>query len=205
MLEINHLRFKRGTFLLEVPQLTIERGMTLLVGKNGAGKSTLLQLLATALFPQEGEILYEGKSPERDLALIRSQIGFLPTGIRLYEGMDVRRFLRYMAALKGGGKEEADSLLHQFSLTHVAKRKIEGLPQGFKQRLAIAQALIGNPQYLFLDEPFNALDTLERMNLYNNLIRYSRDHLLLISTHDPSGWENLTDRILRIDDGRILS
>lgn len=204
MIEIRNLRFERGSFLLEIPYLQVGRGITLLVGRNGAGKSTLLQLLSTALFPQQGEILYGGRNRADDLPLIRSQIGFVPTGIELYEEMRVKKFLRYMTTLKGGTVDEIDRLLFEFGLKRVENLKIKDLSQGHQQRLVVAQSLIGSPQYLFLDEPFNALDTFERKHLINYLIRYGKEHTILISTHDFSDWEENADHILWIDRGQIL-
>ncbi|MBE3553644.1 MAG: ABC transporter ATP-binding protein [Thermicanus sp.] len=204
MIDIDQLVFAQNEFQLEIPRLTLHAGITLLVGRNGAGKSTFLQLLATALLPDQGEIRYGGRRITKDLPLIRSQIGFLPTGIELYDEMTPRRFLRYLVELKGvHDRGVVENLLKKFDLLKVEHRKIGKLPQGLRQRIALAQAWIGSPTYLFLDEPMNDLDTRERKHLVSLLNRYARNRCVVASTHDFQEWEDQADRILWIDRGKV--
>lgn len=204
MIEIENLFFQRKEFQLSIRKLSLRSGITLLVGRNGAGKSTLLQLLATALLPAAGEIRYGGKRTSDDLPMIRSQIGFLPAGIELYEEMTPRKFLQYLVELKGvQERAEVDRLLGEFGLLALQNKKIAKLPYGMRQRLAVAQALIGSPAYLFLDEPLNYLDTMERRHVVSLLNRYARNRCAVVSTHDFQEWEDQADSILWLDRGEV--
>ncbi|UVI28734.1 ATP-binding cassette domain-containing protein [Paenibacillus spongiae] len=204
MLELHKVQWRRGgsDFRLSVPRLTLKPGITLLVGRNGAGKSSLLQLLATAQFPLEGEIRYDGLTAERDLPIIRSQIGFVPTGIELYEQMKTVKLLHYLSELKGGAtSEELDRLMEDFHLTAYRSSKIKTLPQGVRQRIALAQAWIASPAYIFLDEPLNALDSLERLHFTRFVASHSRGRTIIVSTHELNEWEAWADHVLWFDAG----
>ncbi|MBW7474432.1 ABC transporter ATP-binding protein [Paenibacillus oenotherae] len=204
MLELHQLIWnrKRADFRLRIPRLAIKPGITLLVGRNGAGKSSLLQLLATAQFPNEGDICYNGLTADRDLPYIRSQIGFVPTGIELYEEMKTEKLLYYLAELKGGAAPgELDRLMESFHLMPFRNRRIKTLPQGIRQRIALAQAWIGSPPYIFLDEPLNALDSLERLRFIRFVAAHSRNRTIVVSTHELNEWEAWSDRVLWLDEG----
>ncbi|WP_082655343.1 ATP-binding cassette domain-containing protein [Paenibacillus sp. 32O-W] len=207
MLEIDQLRWRRpgSQFEVAVPRMTLMPGITLLVGRNGAGKSSLLHLLATAELPTSGQILYHGRSIDRDLPAIRASIGFVPTGIELYEDLKTVRLLRYLAELKGGAVTgEIDRIIALFRLEPYRNRKIKTLPHGVRQRIALAQAWIGSPDYLFLDEPLNAMDSLERLQFIRHLAEYSRDRIVVVSTHELNEWNAWARRILWLNDGRPL-
>ncbi|MCQ6559599.1 ATP-binding cassette domain-containing protein [Paenibacillus mendelii] len=205
MLELHKVQWRRGgsDFRLFVPRLVLKPGITLLVGRNGAGKSSLLQLLATAQFPTEGEIRYDGLTVDRDLPSIRSQIGFVPTGIELYEQMKTVKLLHYLAELKGGAAQgELEQLMEAFHLTAYRTSKIKTLAQGVRQRIALAQAWIASPAYIFLDEPLNALDSLERLHFTRFAASHSRGRTIIISTHELNEWEAWADRVLWVDEGK---
>ncbi|BBH24901.1 multidrug ABC transporter ATP-binding protein [Paenibacillus baekrokdamisoli] len=207
MLELQRViwRSSGSDFRLFIPRLTIKSGITLLVGRNGAGKSSLLKLMATAQFPMEGDILYNGMTTARDLAVIRSSIGFVPTGIELYEEMRTTKLLHYLAELKGvSDPSQLDQLMADFNLTLYKTHKIKSLAQGIRQRIALAQAWIGTPAYLFLDEPLNALDSLERLQFIKYVATNARNRTIVISTHELNEWEAWADRVLWLDDGKTL-
>lgn len=206
MLELHQLMWRRmrADFHLHIPRLTIKPGITLLVGRNGAGKSSLLHLLATAQFPNEGDIRYNGLTATRDLPLIRSQIGFVPTGIELYEEMKTEKLLHYLAELKGGAEAgELDRLMDAFQLMSFRNSRIKSLPQGIRQRVALAQAWIGSPPYIFLDEPLNALDSIERLRFIRFVAAHARNRTIVVSTHELNEWEAWSDRILWLDEGAL--
>ncbi|MGA9287913.1 MAG: ATP-binding cassette domain-containing protein [Anaerobacillus sp.] len=205
MIQVQNVKHSRKNFSLSIPELTLGKGITILVGKNGSGKSTLLQLLATALKPQQGSIEYGGKTVDHSLPFIRKNIGFLPTGIELYEEMKIKRFLRYMSELKGVGDQDAvDQTMMALQILKNKREKIKTLSQGMKQRVGIAQAILDCPPILLLDEPLNYLDSRERKNVVSLLSRYSQKRLVLIATHELNEWQDIADDVIWLQDGRLL-
>ncbi|MBP1994953.1 ATP-binding cassette domain-containing protein [Paenibacillus eucommiae] len=205
MITLHDISLGFDEFHLVVEHLHLQAGLTLLVGRNGAGKSTLLSLLATASMPEKGNIIYAGKTLETSLPLIRSHMGYMPSGLELYEEMTVERQLGYLAELKGiYDKQEINILLSEFELESFRKRKLRTLSQGVKQRAAIAQAFLGSPAFLLLDEPLNHLDILERKRVISMVARYAKRHLIVVATHELSEWGNeQVERILWLDRGRV--
>lgn len=202
--QVEWARNNKNGFRLFIPRLTFRPGITLLVGRNGAGKSSLLHLLATASLPDEGLISYDGWTTSRHLPDIRSQIGFVPTGVELYEQLTTIKLLRYMEQLKGfSGAVEAGRVLDAFQLAPYRSRKIKTLAHGIRQRIALAQAWIGNPSYLFLDEPLNAMDAFERLRFIRYLSAYARDRIVIVSTHELNEWEGWAQRIVWLDEGQM--
>lgn len=205
MISIDQITYNRKGFSLKIPTMQLHAGITLLVGKNGAGKSTFLQLLATALKPHRGSITYGRKTVSEALPFIRKQIGFLPTGVELYEEMKTRQFLTYMCELKGISTNKAvEPSIQAMNLEDVKKTKIKSLSQGMKQRVGIAQALLDTPSFLLLDEPLNYLDSQERKNVVSLLSRYGKSKLVLVATHDLNEWEEIADNIIWLSDGQVL-
>lgn len=209
MIDLQQVRKRYNTFQLAIDKLTIHTGVTLLIGKNGAGKSTLLQLLATAVKPENGMITYAGKNIGNDLAIIRSEIGYLPAEIELYREMTVRQLLHYMGELKGLAegelKQEVRQSLTQFQLSPLADKKIHRLSEGNQRRVAIAQAFLGQPAFLFLDEPLNHLDIEVKKHVITSLSLYvaNRRRAVVVSTHELNEWDGQCDDILWLDGGRV--
>ncbi|WP_010279798.1 ATP-binding cassette domain-containing protein [Paenibacillus senegalensis] len=203
MIEIQDLLHTQGKFTLSIPRLVIRPGITVIVGSNGAGKSTLLRLLATVMAPQKGTITYLGKTTEQALPLIRTYTGYVPTGIELYEDMTPLRFLNYMAELKGvRSQENIDCWLNRFGLEGKG-RKIKQLSQGQQQKLTIAQALLGDPLFLYLDEVLTYLDSLEKNNVIQEISRSAKQRWVLVSTHEMNDWALEADAVLWLHQGRI--
>jgi ABC-type multidrug transport system ATPase subunit len=206
LLEMHNVQWQYGgksPFRLTVPRLTLRSGITLLVGRNGAGKTSLLQLLSTVSLPDTGTISYDGWTCTHHLPDIRSQIGYVPTGIELYEQLTTIKLLRYMEQLKGfSGSVEASRVMNAFQLEPYRTRKIKTLPHGIRQRIALAQAWIGNPSYLLLDEPLNALDAIERLRFIRYLAAYAQNRIVIISSHELNEWEGWAQRIVWLNDGR---
>ncbi|GGD48815.1 ATP-binding cassette domain-containing protein [Paenibacillus nasutitermitis] len=206
MLELQQILWRSAgsEFQLRIPRLSIKPGITLLVGRNGAGKSSLLKLLATAQFPAAGEIRYNGLTVERDLPVIRSMIGFVPTGIELYDEMKAAKLLHYLAELKGGANQQhLDFLMDAFHITPFKTKKIKTLAQGIRQRIALAQAWIGSPAYIFLDEPLNALDSLERLRFIRFMASNAREQTIVVSTHELNEWDVWADQVIWLEGGQI--
>ncbi|WP_410772244.1 ATP-binding cassette domain-containing protein [Fontibacillus sp. BL9] len=193
-----------GEFTLQIGRLRIHRGLTLLVGPNGAGKTTLLELLATLQMPRRGSILYHQRSAAEDLPLLRSQIGYVPAEIELYEEMTVYKLLVYLAELKGVFRlERVESLLRDFRLEQSRNVKIKSLSLGVRRRIALVQSLLAAPYFLFLDEPLNAMDSAERKLAISYLSRYATGKTVLAAVHELNEWEGAADHIIWLGQGQV--
>ncbi|WP_085521788.1 ABC transporter ATP-binding protein [Tuberibacillus sp. Marseille-P3662] len=204
MITLENLVKKRSHFQLEVDQLTLYPGIHLLVGHNGSGKSTLLNLLATATSPDAGKIHYHHRSVKDKLPAIRADIGYLPTKTTVYDHMTGRKFLTYMSQLKSMDNQALiNELISTLEIEPLLKRKIRKMSHGQKQKLGLAQALLGKPRYVFLDEPLIYLDIHER-HLFTNVIgMLSRDTLFIIATHELNEWAGVADQVLWLDQGQL--
>lgn len=207
MICLEHVRLRiSADFRLHIPELRLRSGITMLVGPNGAGKTSLLRLLATVTDAGAGEITYSGRRLRESLPLIRRNIGYMPAGLVLYEGMTVLRLLTYLGELKGlRGQEEAWELMEELGLAGLARTKIRKLSQGQRQRVGIAQAMLGRPPFLFLDEPLNYLDALEEKRVQFALMRRVKDSLILVSTHELNEWETYAERIIWLEEGSVAA
>lgn len=204
MIMLENVHQPLGGFALQIGRLRINPGLTLLVGANGAGKTTLLELLATLQMPQQGSIIYRQRSAADDLPLLRSQIGYVPSEIELYEEMTVYKLLVYLAELKGVFRlERVDSLLRDFRLEPSRNVKIKNLSLGVRRRIAIMQALLAAPYFLFLDEPMNAMDSAERKMAIAYLSRYATGKTVLAAVHELNEWEAAADHVIWLDQGQV--
>jgi ABC-2 type transport system ATP-binding protein len=190
---------------------TFQNGVYGLLGPNGAGKSTLMNLITDNLKPDKdgGQILWEG-TPVQNLGKnYRSRLGFMPQQQELYANMTAQAFLDYICALKGipkkSAKEEVQNALEQVELSQDGAKKIGGFSGGMKQRLLIAQTLLGNPDLIIMDEPTAGLDPRQRIIIRNLTDRLGQDKIILISTHIISDIEIIADEILLIQEGELLT
>jgi len=203
MIAIEKLDQQVGEFSLRIHELRIARGITLLVGANGAGKSTLLELLATVQLPRGGSIQYDGRSAKEALPLLRSQIGYVPSDIELYQDMTVYKLLKYLGELKGMYHlEQIEALIVDFRLSEYRNTRIKRLSAGVQRRIAIAQSLLASPQFLFLDEPLNGMDSAERKLAITYLNKYAEGRTIIAAIHELGEWEAAADRILWLDHGQ---
>ena len=186
--------------------LTLECGVTGLLGANGAGKTTLMRMICGVMKPDSGSISFDGidASDER----YRDALGYLPQNFGYYPNFTGRDFLLYIAALKGLDKKTAQrkcaELLLRVNLEEAADRKIKGYSGGMKQRLGIAQALLNDPRIIVLDEPTAGLDPKERVRFRSMIAELGKDAIVLLSTHIVSDVEQIAGRILLMKDGRII-
>lgn len=170
--------------------LRLEPGVIGLIGHNGAGKSTLMQMLATLTRPTSGRILLDGQDIVAKPELMRRRLGYLPQDFGVYPHLTALEFLQYFAALKGV-RSRLHEVLERVNLHEQARRPAATFSGGMRQRLGIAQALLGDPDVLIVDEPTAGLDPEERLRLRHLLGDLGRQRLVIVSTHIVSDIENM--------------
>jgi ABC-type multidrug transport system ATPase subunit len=205
--------YPNGTRALDDVSLTVPRGMFGLLGPNGAGKSTLMRAIATLQLPTAGEIRF-GEGPEaidvrREPARLRAVLGYLPQDFGVYPRVSAYEMLDHLAVLKGLAsrgerRETIESLLQQVNLWEVRRKSIAGFSGGMRQRFGIAQALIGRPQLVIVDEPTAGLDPEERNRFNNLLAEIGEQVVVILSTHIVDDVAALCQRMAIIADGRIV-
>jgi ABC-type multidrug transport system ATPase subunit len=186
----------------------MRNGILGLIGPNGAGKSTLMRILATISRPSEGTVTLDGTDISRSPDTVRRILGYLPQDFGIYPNLTATEFLEYIAALKGfSGKATRTrifALLEELNLTAVKNRPIGTYSGGMKQRIGIAQVLIGDPKLLILDEPTVGLDPEERIRFRNLLKELSGERIVLLSSHIVSDIEILADDIAIVWQGKLV-
>ena len=192
---------------------SLEPGIYALLGPNGSGKSTLMNILTDNLKADAGEITYTSDEGVTEDVLkmgvrFREKLGFMPQYPGLYPNFTVERFLWYMAALKGLPREKAKAdipaILAAVELDDVPRRKIGALSGGMKQRLALAQAVLGDPEILILDEPTAGLDPKQRIAIRNYIAKIAFDKIVLIATHVVPDIEFIAKDIILLKKGVIV-
>lgn len=178
-----------------------------LLGPNGAGKSTLMKMITHNLKPTSGEIIADGKNAAQLDGEYRKLLGFMPQQQSVYPDFTLTRFLHYMAGLKGLSKKEAEpqinSLIERVNLTGYAKAKLGGFSGGMRQRALLAQALLGDPKIVILDEPTAGLDPKERISLRNLIAETAFDKIVIIATHVVPDIEFIAKEVLLLSGGKI--
>ena len=198
-----------GTRALRNIDMTIPRGMFGLLGPNGAGKSTLMRIIATLQEPDRGEIRLGDLDVLADKNRVRRILGYLPQEFGLYPHVNAEDLLNHFAVLKGVAdrRVRARTVQELLELTNLARYRKQSLAKfsgGMKQRFGIAQALLGDPELLIVDEPTAGLDPEERERFHNLLSEIGRDRIVLLSTHIVSDVSDLCANMAILHQGRVV-
>jgi ABC-2 type transport system ATP-binding protein len=201
--------YPNGVKALRNVSLTIGNNMFGLVGPNGAGKSTLMRTIATLQDPDSGSIQVDGLDVATQKNEVRKVLGYLPQEFGVYPKMSALDLLQHLAVMKGIAsskerKEMVDTLLQQTNLWDVRKKALGTFSGGMKQRFGIAQALLGNPRLIIVDEPTAGLDPTERNRFLNLLSSIGRDVTVILSTHIVDDVRELCPRMAIIANGELL-
>ena len=210
MLEIKNLShtYANGTVALDDVSLSIPRGMYGLLGPNGAGKSTLMRTVATLQQPTAGSIQFGDIDVLADPDRLRRTLGYLPQDFGVYPRVSAYAMLDQLAVLKGitgssQRKAVVETLLEQTNLWAVRNKNIAGFSGGMRQRFGIAQALIGNPELIIVDEPTAGLDPEERNRFLNLLAEIGDNVVVILSTHIVDDVADLCPRMAVLANGRV--
>lgn len=180
-----------------------------LLGPNGAGKSTLMKLICMLLTPTQGEICFNGENIQNQKQLFLKKLGYMPQQSCLYPEFSVSEYLYYIGSLKGMEKrqvqESVEAILEKVRLTERKNQKIKTLSGGMQQRLMFAQALLDQPEIVILDEPTAGLDPQKRIEMRNLIAEQAKDRVILIATHVVSDVELIADKILLLDQGKLVA
>jgi len=201
--------YPNGVQALDGVSLTIPTGMFGLLGPNGAGKSTLMRTLATLQDADAGTARMGDIDVLRDKAAVRRTLGYLPQDFGVYPKVSAEELLDHLARLKGlvnrrERNETVATLLQQTNLYDVRRKALGGFSGGMRQRFGIAQALLGNPRLIIVDEPTAGLDPEERVRFHNLLAEIGENVIVILSTHIVSDVSDLCGRMAIIDKGRVL-
>jgi len=188
--------------------ITLSNGVYGLLGANGAGKTTFMRLLCDIQTPTSGKITLDGENISVLGEKYRNLLGYLPQHFGYYPDFTAWDFLMYVAALKGlsdkrAGRKAAE-LLEEVDLSRERRHKIKTFSGGMKQRLGIAQAMLNDPRILILDEPTSGLDPKERVRFRNLISAFSKDRIVILSTHIVSDVEFIAEKIIMMKGGRII-
>lgn len=180
-----------------------------LLGPNGAGKSTTMNILTGFIEPTEGEVIINGYNISKKPKKAKKCIGYMPEGVPLYKDMTVKEFVTYMAELKGVKKEQikesVDQAIQDTWIQNVRKVLIRNLSKGYKQRVSMAGALVGNPEIIILDEPTVGLDPKQIIEIRNLIKKLGKNHTLIISSHILSEISQICERVIIINKGQIVA
>ena len=193
---------------LDSVNITIGEGIFGLIGRNGAGKTTLMRIVATIMDATDGEIFFDGKALNLYKDEFRSSLGYLPQSTKLMPQLNIVEFLDYVCIMKGiKNKSERQSriaaAIETVGLVGEEKKRLRNYSGGMLRRAGIAQALIGDPKILIIDEPTTGLDPEERLYFLNLLSKIARDRTIIFSTHITADIEHLCQNICVLEQGEV--
>ncbi len=211
MLEIKNVHKRFGiVHALNNINLDLEPGLFGLLGPNGAGKSTLMRTLATLQKPDEGTITYLGENIVSNPDVMRKSLGYLPQDFGVYPRVSAEKLLNHLAVLKGISNksqraEQVSALLEQVNLTNKKNAAVSTFSGGMRQRFGVAQALLGNPKILIVDEPTAGLDPLERQRFLDLLSEAGEDKIIILSTHIVEDVRDICSDMAIMGEGQIVA
>lgn len=211
MIEVKNITKKYGNFTA-VDNISFEvkdGGIVGLLGPNGAGKSTTMNMITGFIEATEGNIVVNGYDISKKPGKAKKQIGYMPEGVPSYQELTAKEFVKYMAELKmvdrKTRKEEIENVIKQTGLEEVQNKLIKNLSRGYKQRVSMAGALVGNPDVLILDEPTVGLDPKQILEIRNLIKELGKKHTVILSSHILSEVSQICERVVIINKGKIVA
>lgn len=211
MIKVKNVTKKYGNFYA-VRNITFEVNDGEIVGflgRNGAGKSTTMNMITGFIEPTDGEIIVDGYNIDQKPKKVKSQIGYMPEGTPLYSDLTVKEFVTYMAELRGiprkTRKEAVKKAITATGLELVQDNLTKSLSRGYKQRVSMAGAIVGDPKILILDEPTVGLDPKQVIEIRDLIKSFRKDHTVLISSHILSEVSQICEKVIIIDKGEIVA
>ena len=211
MIEVKNITKKYGSFTaVDNISFKIEEGEIIgLLGPNGAGKSTTMNMITGYIEPTEGEIIVNGYDISKKPQKAKAQIGYMPEGVPLYSDLTVKEFVTYMAELKKVDrktrKEKVEKIIEQTGLKDVEKKLTRNLSRGYKQRVSMAGALVGEPKILILDEPTVGLDPKQITEIRSLIKELGKTHTIILSSHILSEVSQICNKVIIINKGKIVA
>ena len=211
MIEVKNITKKYGSFTaVDNISFKIEEGEIIgLLGPNGAGKSTTMNMITGYIEPTEGEIIVNGYDISKKPKKAKAQIGYMPEGVPLYSDLTVKEFVTYMAELKKVDrktrKEKVEKIIEQTGLKDVEKKLTRNLSRGYKQRVSMAGALVGEPKILILDEPTVGLDPKQITEIRTLIKELGKTHTVILSSHILSEVSQICNKVIIINKGKIVA
>lgn len=211
MIEVDHLTKFYGTFpAVSDVSFRVEKGEIMgLLGPNGAGKTTTMRVLTCHFPATSGNARVAGFDVDKDSMEVRKRLGYLPENVPLYHEMRTDQYLHFVGELKGiPGRERkraVDKVVAECGLNSVYRRQIRKLSKGFRQRVGLAQALLGDPEVLILDEPTVGLDPMQVIEVRNLILAQAKERTVVFSTHILDNVEKICDSVVIIHQGKVLA
>lgn len=210
MIEVKNLTKKYGNFeAVKDISFSIEDGEIVgFLGPNGAGKSTTMNMITGFIEPTEGSIFIDGLDIERKPNKVKSKIGYMPENVPLYKELTIREFITYMSELRGikksERKEAIEKAIDETGLRNVENKLISQVSRGYRQRVSLAGAIVGSPEIIILDEPTVGLDPKQVVEIRNLIKSFKGKHTVILSSHILSEVSNMCDKIIMINNGKIV-
>ncbi len=211
MIEVKNVTKKYGTTVaVDNISFEVKKGKVVgFLGPNGAGKSTTMNMITGFIEPTNGQIIINGNDISRKPKKAKKDIGYMPENVPLYYELTAREFIKYMAELKmvkrDIRKQEVERVIKEVGLEEVQNKLIKNLSRGYKQRVSLAGALIGNPDVIILDEPTVGLDPKQITEIRSLIKKLGRKHTVIISSHILSEISQICERVIIINKGKIIA